>query len=46
MQHANDNIIKGRTIEPFSHRLFADGLLHKNDAMNAKLFPHRAAVCP
>jgi len=35
-KHNNDNI-RGRTIEPF-HRLYAEGLLHKNDAVNEQLF--------
>jgi hypothetical protein len=35
-KHANDNA-KGRTIEPF-HRLYAEGLLHKTDAVNEQLF--------
>jgi hypothetical protein len=34
-KHDNDN--KSRTIEPF-HRLFAEGLLHKTDAINSQLF--------
>jgi hypothetical protein len=34
--HDNDNI-KGRTIEPF-HRLFAERLLRKTDAINSQMF--------
>jgi len=35
-KHHNDNV-KGRTIEPF-HRLYAEGLLHKVNAVNEQLF--------
>jgi hypothetical protein len=35
-KHDNDSI-KGRTIEPF-HRLYAEGLLHKTNAVNEQLF--------
>ena len=35
-KYANDNT-KGRTIEPF-HRLYAEGLLHRTNAVNEQLF--------
>jgi hypothetical protein len=35
LNHVNDNI--KRTIEPF-HRLYAEGLLHRTDAVNSQLF--------
>jgi hypothetical protein len=36
-KHNNDNVKGCRTIEPF-HRLYAEGLLHKVNAVNEQLF--------